>query len=47
MIHKIIQAAHINANLGRRACRGFARNQGLDMRLVRLACQLEAGKRVY
>lgn len=37
-----IAAARIWRNLGRKAANGYAAKRGLDMRLVRLACQLEA-----
>ncbi len=37
-----IAAARIWRNIGRKAANGYANKRGLDMRLVRLACQLEA-----
>jgi len=37
-----IAAARIWRNIGRKAANGYAAKRGLDMRLVRLACQLEA-----
>ncbi len=37
-----IAAARIWRNLGRKSANGYAAKRGLDMRLVRLACQLEA-----
>ena len=37
-----IAAARIWRNLGRKAAQGYAAKRGLDMSLVRLACQLEA-----
>ena len=37
-----IAAARIWRNIGRKAAAGYAAKRGLDMRLVRLACQLEA-----
>ena len=40
-----IGAARIWRNLGRKAAAGYAAKRGLDMALVRLACQLEAMNR--
>jgi len=40
-----IAAARIWRNIGRKAAKGYAAKRGLDMRLVRLACQLEAMKK--
>ena len=40
-----IAAARIWRNLGRKAAAGYAAKRGLNMGLVRLACQLEAMKR--
>jgi hypothetical protein len=37
-----IAAARIWRNIGRKAANGYAAKRGLDMRLIRLACQLEA-----
>ena len=37
-----IAAARIWRNIGRKSANGYAAKRGLDMRLVRLACQLEA-----
>jgi len=37
-----IAAARIWRNLGRKAALGYTAKRGIDMRLVRLACQLEA-----
>lgn len=37
-----IAAARIWRNIGRKAANGYAVKRGLDMCLVRLACQLEA-----
>lgn len=37
-----IAAARIWRNLGRKAAAGYAAKRGLNMSLVRLACQLEA-----
>ena len=37
-----IAAARIWRNLGRKSANGYAAKRGLDMRLVRLACQLES-----
>lgn len=37
-----IAAARIWRNIGRKAANGYAAKRGLDMHLVRLACQLEA-----
>ena len=37
-----IAAARIWRNLGRKAAAGYAAKRGLNMDLVRLACQLEA-----
>ena len=37
-----IAAARIWRNLGRKAASGYAAKRGLNMSLVRLACQLEA-----
>lgn len=37
-----IAAARIWRNLGRKAAAGYAKKRGLNMSLVRLACQLEA-----
>ena len=37
-----IAAARIWRNLGRKAAMGYAAKRGLNMGLVRLACQLEA-----
>ena len=37
-----IAAARIWRNLGRKAAAGYAAKRDIDMRLVRLACQLEA-----
>ena len=37
-----IAAARIWRNLGRTAALGYTAKRGIDMRLVRLACQLEA-----
>mgnify|MGYP000010431837 FL=1 len=37
-----IAAARIWRNIGRKAALGYATKRGLDIRLVRLACQLEA-----
>lgn len=37
-----IAAARIWRNLGRKAAAGYASKRGLNMSLVRLACQLEA-----
>ena len=39
-----IAAARIWRNLGRKAAAGYAAKRGLNMGLVRLACQLEAVK---
>ncbi len=40
-----IAAARIWRNIGRKAANGYAAKRGLDMRLVRLACQLEAARK--
>lgn len=40
-----IAAARIWRNIGRKAAAGYAAKRGLNMGLVRLACQLEAMKR--
>ena len=40
-----IAAARIWRNIGRKAANGYAVKRGLNMRLVRLACQLEAMNR--
>ena len=40
-----IAAARIWRNIGRKAANGYAAKRGLDMRLIRLACQLEAMKK--
>ena len=40
-----IAAARIWRNIGRKAANGYAAKRGLDMRLVRLACQLEVMNR--
>jgi len=40
-----IAAARIWRNIGRKAANGYAEKRGLDMRLIRLACQLEAMKK--
>ncbi len=40
-----IAAARIWRNIGRKASAGYAAKRGLDMHLVRLACQLEAMNR--
>ena len=40
-----IAAARIWRNIGRKAAVGYATKRGLNMSLVRLACQLEATKR--
>lgn len=40
-----IAAARIWRNLGRKAAAGYATKRGLNMSLVRIACQLEAMKR--
>ena len=37
-----IAAARIWRNLGRKAALGYTAKRNIDMRLVRLACQLEA-----
>jgi hypothetical protein len=37
-----IAAARIWRNLGRKAAAGYAAKRGLNMSLVRIACQLEA-----
>lgn len=37
-----IAAARIWRNIGRKAALGYAAKRGLNMRVVRLACQLEA-----
>jgi hypothetical protein len=37
-----IAAARIWRNIGRKAAQGYAAKRGLNMSLVRLACQLEA-----
>lgn len=37
-----IAAARIWRNIGRKAAAGYAEKRGLNMGLVRLACQLEA-----
>ena len=37
-----IAAARIWRNLGHKAAQGYAAKRGLNMNLVRLACQLEA-----
>lgn len=37
-----IAAARIWRNIGRKAANGYAAKRGLNMALVRLACQLEA-----
>ena len=37
-----IAAARIWRNLGRKAAAGYATKRGLNMSLVRIACQLEA-----
>ena len=37
-----IAAARIWRNIGRKAAQGYAAKRGLNMGLVRLACQLEA-----
>jgi hypothetical protein len=37
-----IAAARIWRNLGRKAAAGYAAKRGLNMTLVRIACQLEA-----
>ena len=42
-----IAAARIWRNLGRKAAAGYAAKRGLNMRLVRLACQLEAMRKTY
>jgi len=41
-----IAAARIWRNLGRKAAAGYAAKRGLNMSLVRIACQLEAVKNV-
>ena len=40
-----IAAARIWRNIGRKAALGYAAKRGLNMELVRLACQLEAMNR--
>lgn len=40
-----IAAARIWRNIGRKAAQGYAAKRGLNMSLVRLACQLEAMKK--
>jgi hypothetical protein len=40
-----IAAARIWRNLGRKAAAGYAAKRGLNMSLVRIACQLEAIKK--
>ncbi len=40
-----IAAARIWRNIGRKAAAGYAAKRGLNMALVRLACQLEAMKK--
>lgn len=40
-----IAAARIWRNLGRKAAAGYAAKRGLNMSLVRLACQFEAMKK--
>ena len=40
-----IAAARIWRNIGRKAANGYAAKRGLDMRLIRLACQLEVMNR--
>ena len=40
-----IAAARIWRNIGRKAAEGYAKKRGLNMSLVRLACQLEAMKK--
>lgn len=40
-----IAAARIWRNIGRKAASGYATKRGLNMALVRIACQLEAMKR--
>ncbi len=42
-----IAAARIWRNIGRKAANGYAAKRGLDIRLVRLACQLEAVRNQY
>lgn len=37
-----IAAARIWRNIGRKAAQGYASKRGLNMGLVRIACQLEA-----
>jgi hypothetical protein len=39
---EIVAAARIWRNLGRKAAAGYSAKRGLNMGLVRLACQLEA-----
>lgn len=39
---EVIACARIWRNLGRKAAAGYAAKRGLNMSLVRLACQLEA-----
>ena len=41
-IVETIAAARIWRNLGRKAAAGYAARRGLNMSLVRIACQLEA-----
>lgn len=43
----VIAAARIWCNLGYKAAKGYAAKRGLDMRLVRLACTLEACKELF
>ena len=42
-----IAAARIWRNLGRKAAAGYAAKRGLNMSLVRLACQLEAMRKTW
>lgn len=42
-----IAAARIWRNIGRKAALGYAAKRGLNMALVRLACQLEAVRNQY
>ena len=42
-----IAAGRIWRNLGRKAAAGYAAKRGLNMSLVRLACQLEAMRKTY
>jgi len=42
-----IAAARIWRNLGRKAAAGYAAKRNIDMRLVRLACQLEAMRKTW